>query len=187
MRHNWHRKICSCLVYDFGAKCASLLAQTIKNLPAVPETWVQSLSWEDPVETGMATHSSTLDWRIPWTGEPGGPQSLGSQRTKHDWVTNTLLVYPWETITTIKVTNGSNTSLRFPLSLLLLSLKIYYIIYIIYIIYLAVWMLVVAYWLNWTCGVLVPWPGIEPHAPCIGRWILNHWTTREVPSFLFSC
>ena len=84
LRHNWHRKICSCLVYDFGAKCASLLAQTIKNLPAVPETWVQSLSWEDPLETGMATLSSTLDWRIPWTGEPGRPQSLGSQRTRHD-------------------------------------------------------------------------------------------------------
>ena len=45
------------------------------------ETWVQSLSWEDPLEKGMATHSSTLTWRTPWTEEPGEPQSLGSQRS----------------------------------------------------------------------------------------------------------
>ena len=56
---------------------ASLLAQLVKNLPAVLETQVQSLGWEDPQETGMATHSKILEWRIPWTEEPGGPQSMG--------------------------------------------------------------------------------------------------------------
>ena len=49
----------------------------VKNLPAMPETRVQSLGWEDPLEEGMATHSSILAWRIPWTEEPGGLQSIG--------------------------------------------------------------------------------------------------------------
>ena len=55
-----------------------------KNLPAVEETWVQSLDQEDPLEKGMATHSSILAWRIPWTEEPGGLQSMGLQRVGHD-------------------------------------------------------------------------------------------------------
>ena len=57
---------------------ASLVAQTVKHLPAVWETWVRSLGWEDPLEKEMATHSSTLAWKIPWTEEPGGLQSMGS-------------------------------------------------------------------------------------------------------------
>ena len=57
----------------------------VKNLPAVQQTWVWSLGWEDPMEEGMATHSSVLAWRIPWTEEPGGLQSMGSQRVRHDW------------------------------------------------------------------------------------------------------
>ena len=60
------------------------MAQTVKNLPAMQETWVQSLGQEDPLEKGMATHSSILAWRTPWTEEPGGLQSLGSQRVGHD-------------------------------------------------------------------------------------------------------
>ena len=55
-----------------------------KNLPAVQETWIRSLVWEDPLEKGMATHSSILAWRIPWTEEPGGLQSMGLQRVRHD-------------------------------------------------------------------------------------------------------
>ena len=62
----------------------SLVAQTVKNLPAMQETWIQSLSREDPREKGMATHSSILAWRIPWTEEPGGLQSLGLQRVRHN-------------------------------------------------------------------------------------------------------
>ena len=61
-----------------------LVAQTVRNLPAVQETQVQSLGWEDPLEKGMTTHSSILAWRIPWTEEPGGLQSMGSQRVEHD-------------------------------------------------------------------------------------------------------
>ena len=63
---------------------ASLVAQSVKNLPAMQETHVQSLGWEDPLEKKMATHSSSLAWRIPWTEEPGGLQSMESQRVKHD-------------------------------------------------------------------------------------------------------
>ena len=55
------------------------MAQTVKNPPAMQETWIRSLSWEDPLEEGMATHSSILAWRTPWTEESGGLQSMGSQ------------------------------------------------------------------------------------------------------------
>ena len=67
----------------------SLVAQMVKNPPAMQETQVQSLGQEDPPEKGMATQSSILAWRIPWTEEPGGLQSMGLQRVGHDWATNT--------------------------------------------------------------------------------------------------
>ena len=60
------------------------MVQTVKNPPAMQETQVQSLDGEDPLEKEMATHSSILAWRIPWTEEPGGLQSMGSQRVGHD-------------------------------------------------------------------------------------------------------
>ena len=63
---------------------ASLVAQMIRHLSPMLETWVRSLGWEDPLEKEMATHSSTLAWKIPWTEEPGGLQSVGSQRVGHD-------------------------------------------------------------------------------------------------------
>ena len=72
----------------YPGKCswASLVAQLVKNRPAMWETWVRSLRWEgERLEKGKATHSSILVWRIPWTEEPGGLQSMGSQRVGHDW------------------------------------------------------------------------------------------------------
>ena len=60
------------------------MAQTVKNSPAMQETQVQSLGWEDPLEKGMATPSNILAWRVPWTEEPGGLPSSGSQRVGHD-------------------------------------------------------------------------------------------------------
>ena len=63
---------------------SSQLPWWLKNLPAVQETWVQSLGRKDPLEEGLATHSSILAWRTPWTEEPGGLQSMGSQRVRHD-------------------------------------------------------------------------------------------------------
>ena len=68
-----------------------LEAQTVKNLPAVWETQVQSLGREDPLEKCMATHSSILAWRIPWTEEPGRLQSMRSPRVGHNWATNTFI------------------------------------------------------------------------------------------------
>ena len=60
------------------------MAQLVKNLPAMQETRVRSLGWEDPLETGMATHSSIPTWKIRWTEEPAGLQSMGSPRVRHD-------------------------------------------------------------------------------------------------------
>ena len=62
----------------------SLVAQTVKRLSTMWETWVPSLGWEDPLEKEMAIHSSTIAWKIPWTEEPGRLQSMGSQRVGHD-------------------------------------------------------------------------------------------------------
>ena len=73
----------------------SLVAQRVKRLPAMQETRVRSLGREDPLEKEMATHSSILAWRIPWTEEPGGLQSTGSQRVGHDF-TFTLLTLGFE-------------------------------------------------------------------------------------------
>ena len=72
------------LTVVFGA---SLVAQTVKRLPAVWETRVRSLGWEDPLEKEMATHSGILAWKIPWTEGPGGLQSMGSQSAGHDCAT----------------------------------------------------------------------------------------------------
>ena len=69
---------------------ATLVYQTVKNWPAMQETWAGSLVWEDPLEESMATHSSILAWRIQWTEEPGGLQSMGSQRVSHNWANNSI-------------------------------------------------------------------------------------------------
>jgi len=69
---------------------ALLVAQTVKNLPAVRETWVQSLGWEDPLEKEVSTHCSILSRKIPWTEEPGRLQSMESQSIRHNWMTNTF-------------------------------------------------------------------------------------------------
>ena len=70
--------------YPLQKSWASLVAQTVTNLPAIQETWVRSLGW------GMATHASILAWRVPWTEEPGRLQSMGLQRVGYDWVTLTF-------------------------------------------------------------------------------------------------
>ena len=72
----------------------SLVAQMVKNLPAMWKTRVQPLGWEDPLEEGMATHSSILAWRIPWIEESGGLQSMGLQRVRHDSTTDTDIYMP---------------------------------------------------------------------------------------------
>ena len=76
--NTWHLANSSVL------QLALLVVQTVKNLPAMQETWVQSLDWKDPLEKGMATHSSILAWKISWTEKTGGLQSMGSHRVRHD-------------------------------------------------------------------------------------------------------
>ena len=72
--------------------CAIMVAQMVKNLPAMWETRVQPLGWQDPLEKRIATQSSLLAWRNPWTEKPCGLQSMGLQRVGHDWVTNTHVI-----------------------------------------------------------------------------------------------
>ena len=81
----WVFAIWYSLAFQFGA---SLAAQRIKHLPAMWETRVRSLGWEEPLEKEMATHSSTFAWRIPWTEDPGGLRSTGLQRFGHNWATS---------------------------------------------------------------------------------------------------
>ena len=79
-------------IYVYIYYWAFLVAQSVKNLPAVQETRVWFLGWEDPLEKEMATYSSILAWQVSWTEEPGGLQYVGSQRVRHDWATNTHLL-----------------------------------------------------------------------------------------------
>ena len=71
---------------------SSLVAQIVKNMPVMQETWIWSLGQEDPLKKGMATHSSILAWRVSWTEEPGRLQSVESQRIGHNWATNTSTI-----------------------------------------------------------------------------------------------
>ena len=80
----WSHLITGLLESNLSIGRASLVTQRLKHLPEMQEAWVPSLDQEDPLEKEMATHSSILGWRIPWTEEPGGLQSTGSQRVRHD-------------------------------------------------------------------------------------------------------
>ena len=71
----------------YNTKDGFLVAQMVKNPPAMRETWVQSLGWEDFLEKGLAMHPIILSWKISWTEEPGSLQLMGSQRVGHDWET----------------------------------------------------------------------------------------------------
>ena len=97
-----------CKSFNFDEVESSLMAQTVKNLPAMLETWVQSLGWEDPLGEEMATHSSILAWKISWTEESARLQSMGLQRVGHDWATNTFQTsYPFAQL--IKITTTTTT------------------------------------------------------------------------------
>ena len=94
------------------------MAQTVKRLSTMWETWVQSLGGEDPLEKEMAPHSSTLGWKIPWTEERGRLQSMGSQRVGHDWATSVsvsftekhlhLLMYPTSNFSPVLLRMGES-------------------------------------------------------------------------------
>ena len=92
---------------------ASMIAQMAKNLPAVWKIWVQSRGQEEPLEKGMATHSSILAWRIPGTEEPNRLQSMGLQRVRHYWVTNTFTsLSRWITLTEFQMLSKFYLSVR---------------------------------------------------------------------------
>ena len=88
MESPWVQRDNEQIVFHPTNNQASLVAQRLKRLPAMRETWARSLGREGPLEKEMATHSSILAWRIPWTEEPGGLQSTGLQRVGHDWATS---------------------------------------------------------------------------------------------------
>ena len=88
--NNWWLVLKTKLIVWIDLSCtkpAFLEAQMVKHLPAMQETWVQSLDQEDPLEKEMATHSSTFAWKIPWMEKPGRLQSMRSQRVPQDWAT----------------------------------------------------------------------------------------------------
>ena len=89
VHHPLHVKLCHQIVLGLDF-LVLLVAQMIKNLPAMQKTWIQFLGWENSVEKGMATHFSILAWRIQWTEKPVRLQSMGSQRAGHDCMTNRL-------------------------------------------------------------------------------------------------
>ena len=97
-RRKLHRK----LEVTYGLWYSSPVVQRVKCLPAVRETWVLSLGWEDPLEKEMATHSIILAWKIPWTGKPGRLQSMGSQRVEHDRVTSLWSVVASQVMVVVK-------------------------------------------------------------------------------------
>ena len=80
------------IMHKYIIQWSSLVAQTVKNLPAMQEAQVWSLGRENPLEKGMATHYTILAWKIPWTEEPGGLQSMGLQRVRHNWANNTHVI-----------------------------------------------------------------------------------------------
>ena len=88
-----------------------LVAQMVKNLPAVWETQVQSLGWEDPLEKEVAIHFSILAWKFPWTEEPSQPQSMWSHRVGHDWTTHTFFTFTLSCLSIIGSSNNGYDSL----------------------------------------------------------------------------
>ena len=93
---------------NFENSAVSLVAQTVKHLPAMRETWVLFLSWEDPLEKEMETHSSTLAYKIPWMEKSDGLQSMGSQRVGHDWVTSQQWPWDWKRSVFIPIPKKDN-------------------------------------------------------------------------------
>ena len=114
---------------DYLFNRASLVAQTVMKPPAMEETWVQPLGQEHPLEKGMATHSSIFAWKILWTEEPGGLQSMRSQKVGHDWVTTMYFFNTFNNCNLLKHVKNvffkSITSdtyfLRFPFLFLIIS------------------------------------------------------------------
>ena len=126
------------------------------------ETWIRSLGWEDPLEEGMATHSSFLAWRIPETEEPGGPQSTASQRGRHDWSDwACLYLFGW-------LSPLMFVCLFFLSFLTWTTFQKYLLNLLQYWFYFMFWFFGCE-----TCGILAPRPRIEPRLPSLKDEVLN--------------
>ena len=134
---------------------ASLVIQMVKNLPAIQETWVQSLGWEDPLEEGMATHSSILAWSIPWTEEPGGLQSRGLQRVRQDWATWLTHAYIMS-IRQCRGDEGEKAGVRWPILFLAPCLAL---------------------------GMHFPWGCLECGSVFLKIWFLDHLSNNNACCF----
>ena len=149
-----------------------------------PWFWLPSTGM---MEKEMATHPSTLAWRIPWTEEPGRLQSMGSQRVRHDWVTSLITHSQEWTFLKCSFNMSSNNSFEDCPALWILrkvfsQLHVYLelLVFKLYI-YLLTYFYLFTPGLSWVMWDLVPRPGIKPQPPALGIWSLSHWTTREVP------
>ena len=157
----------------------------VKNLPAVQETRVWSLGGEDPLKKETTTHSSIVAWRIPWIDEPGGLQSMGSQRISHSWVTNTSTYVYIECVFVYVCVVPSN--------------YLCFTFFKDFFMWITFWMSLKSllnllqhcfcftfwFWGQEACGLLAPQPGIEHATPALEMQSLNHWTTGEVPRITF--
>ena len=165
--HHW-QMFADTLLY----KLSFLVAQMVKSLPAMWETGVQSLGQEDTLEKEMATHSSTLAWKIPWMEEPERLQSMVSQRVRHNWATSLsfsfFLSYKLKYQQIIFSFFWSRPFLKSWLNLL------YYRFCFMF-----------RFFGHEACGILASWLGLNLHPLClqwIGRQSPNHWITRAVSS-----
>ena len=179
------------------------LHSVVKNLPAMQDTGVWFLSWEDPLKKEMATHSSILAWEIPWTGEPCGLQSMGSQRAIHDrawtWKKNKTKNLPsspaWATMGPLHYPPCFHSCplwVHSPQSQSDLF-KNWYLCICLFVwlcrVSVVVWgfSILIGACRFFSCGMwdLVPWPGIKPRPPALEAGSLSHWTATEVPRVTF--
>ena len=151
------------------------MAQTVKSLPAMQETQVQSLGWENPLKKGMAAHPSILAWRIPWTEEPGGLQSTGSDTT--EWLTHMMIALNDFSFFTIYLFIWLYQALVVALGILVASCSSLSLC--------CTGSLAVTPWTVARMWDLSPPTRDQTPVPCIVQWTLNHWTTRKVPAWFF--
>ena len=138
----------------------------VKNLAAMQETWVWSLCWEDPLERGMATHSSILAWKIPWTEKPSGLQSMWWQSLGHNWAINTFTLSLIVKLITLCSKNVIGMWFVFGN---LLRCALLYFLFIYFLPH------------HLACGILILCPGITTDPPAVEAQINNLWIAREVP------
>ena len=164
----WGRSVGEGIGYPLQYSWASLVAQLVKNPPAIQETWVWSLGWEDPLEKGKATHSGILAWRTPWYSPWHRKESDPTERvllSRLCWVFTAVWKLSLDAASGASSLAAVHGTAPCGIFLLLQSPG----------------PVVVAHRLSCpeACGIFLE-QGLS-RVPCIGRWSLNHWTTRAIP------